>query len=154
MVDIVSPDKRSEMMASIGATNTKPEMIVRKLLHKSGFRFRLHRKGMPGSPDIVLPKWNTVIFVNGCFWHGHEECLLFRLPKTRQDFWAEKIRLNQKRDRETLDAYQNSNWRVVEIWECALKGKNRLPRDQLNAALITQVTSSTCAHGIIRGHAL
>lgn len=121
MVDIVTPDKRSQMMAGIGSKNTKPELIVRKMLHAAGFRFRLHRKDLPGKPDIVLPKHRVAIFVHGCFWHGHENCRLFRLPKSRAEFWAAKIGDNRARDERNQAQLLLDGWRVVVIWECALK---------------------------------
>lgn len=98
MVDIVSKEVRSRMMAGIKGKDTKPEILVRQLLHRNGFRFRLHQKHLPGRPDIVLKRFNAVIFVNGCFWHGHHRCHLFRLPKSRRDFWQDKIWANRERD--------------------------------------------------------
>lgn len=126
MADIVSPAKRSRMMAGIKGKNTKPEIVVRQLLHRHGFRFRLHRKDLPGRPDIVLPKYKSAIFVQGCFWHGHEDCHLFRLPKSRTEFWQEKIGGNIARDEKKRLALQEMDWRVLWIWECSLKGKTRL----------------------------
>ena len=138
MVDIVSAAKRSEMMAGIRGKNTKPEMTVRKLLHAAGFRFRLHDKQLPGKPDIVLPKWQTVIFVHGCFWHGHENCRIFRLPKSRQDFWKSKITDNTGRDKVVRRALTEAGWKIVVIWECSMKGKGRLN----SADLITALTNA------------
>ncbi len=126
MTDIVSPEKRSQMMAGIRGKNTKPEIQVRKLLHAAGFRFRLHRKDLPGKPDIILPKYKVVIFVHGCFWHGHENCHLFRLPKSRIDFWEAKISGNVKRDKHKQKQLLNDGWRVLLVRECALKGKTTL----------------------------
>lgn len=124
-MDIVNSEKRSQMMAGIKAKNTVPEMLIRKRLHSLGYRYRLHGTILPGKPDLILKKYNAVIFVNGCFWHGHD-CHLFKLPKTRTEFWQNKIEENRKRDRKVLDELLNSGWRVAIIWECALKGKNRL----------------------------
>lgn len=126
MVDIVSPEKRSLMMAGIRGKNTKPEIQVRKLLHAGGFRFRLYRKDLPGKPDIVLPKYKVVIFVHGCFWHGHENCHLFRLPKSRTEFWEAKISGNVERDKLKQAQLLNEGWRVLLVRECALKGKMAL----------------------------
>lgn len=131
MADIVVPRKRSEMMAGIRAKDTKPELVVRRLLHSLGYRFRLHRKDLPGKPDIVLPKWNTVIFVHGCFWHGHADCPLFRLPKSRTEFWAKKISANRERDAKAKHQMGNLGWKVLEIWECSSKGRTALPLENL-----------------------
>lgn len=135
MADIVSPEKRSDMMSGIRGKNTKPEIIVRRLLHRLGYRFRLHRKELPGKPDIVLPKWHTVIFVNGCYWHGHENCHLFRLPKSRTEFWTNKIGSNQSRDIRNYAALGDAGWKVIVVWECAVSKKLCLSDDQLQATL-------------------
>ena len=124
-VDIVTPDVRSRMMAGIRGKNTKPELAIRSALHCLGFRFRLHRKDLPGKPDLVFPKHNAVILVHGCFWHGHD-CHLFKWPKTRSEFWHQKISSNIARDRRHLLALADGGWRVAVIWECALKGRTRL----------------------------
>lgn len=113
------------MMAGIRAKDTRPEMMVRSGLHARGFRYRLHDKRLPGSPDMVFPGRKAVIFIHGCFWHGHG-CHLFRLPGTRQDFWKAKIEGNVKRDVAATTALVASGWRVLIIWECALKGRHRL----------------------------
>jgi len=123
MTDVVSPAKRSEMMAGIKGKNTKPEMVVRKALHAAGFRYRLHVKGLPGKPDLVFPKYRTVVFVNGCFWHKHD-CKLFKWPKTRPEFWREKILGNIERDNKNLALLKDSGWRAITIWECTIKGKS------------------------------
>ena len=123
MVDVVSPAKRSEMMSGIKGKNTKPEIIVRGALFKRGFRYLLHYKGLPGKPDLVFPKYKTVVFVNGCFWHGHD-CHLFKWPKSNPEFWKKKITGNQKRDRKNEKLLTDQGWRVNTIWECALKGKS------------------------------
>lgn len=111
------------MMAGIRGKDTKPEVFVRRSLHAAGYRFRLHSKVLPGRPDIVLPRYRTVIFVNGCFWHGHEHCRLFRLPKSRQEFWQGKIASNKTRDALKTLELQKAGWKVITIWECALKGR-------------------------------
>jgi DNA mismatch endonuclease (patch repair protein) len=121
------------MMSGIRGKDTNPEIVVRKLLHSRGFRFRLHRKDLPGHPDIVLPKFGAAILVHGCFWHGHADCHLFRSPRSRTEFWAEKIASNRARDQKNLFRLHASGWRTLEIWECALKGKLRLsPEDLLD----------------------
>ena len=154
MVDVVSPEKRSEMMAGIRATNTKPEILVRKILHRSGFRFSLQRKDLPGKPYIVLPKWNVVIFVHGCFWHGHENCPIFRLPRSRAEFWSEKIETNRARDSHARLRYLDTHWRVIEIWECAAKGRSKLATDALAARLANAIKLGTEKVFSIRGYTL
>lgn len=125
MADIVDQATRSRMMAAIKGTNTKPEILVRRALHAAGFRFRLHLKNLPGKPDIVLPKYRAVIFVHGCFWHGHD-CKNFRLPKTRRAFWRKKILGNRKRDDKAQELLKSSGWRVATVWECAVsRGASR-----------------------------
>jgi DNA mismatch endonuclease (patch repair protein) len=113
-----APMGRSEMMSRIGARDTAPEMAIRKTLHRAGYRFSLHRKDLPGRPDLVLPKHRTVIFVHGCFWHGHEGCRDFRIPKTNVAFWREKIGRNVERDREAIVKLVSLGWRVLVVWEC------------------------------------
>ena len=108
-------------MAAIKSKNTKPEIAVRKLLHSLGYRFRLHRKDLPGSPDIVLPKYKTVIFVHGCFWHRHKGCKYKTTPKTRKEFWENKFNENIKRDKNNFKELKKLNWKVLVIWECQLK---------------------------------
>ncbi len=125
MADIVAPDVRSRMMAGIRNKDTKPEMAIRKGLHGLGFRFLLHDKRFPGKPDLVFPKWRTAIFVNGCFWHGHD-CHLFKWPASREQFWRDKIARNQENDARAFAALREAGWRVALVWECALKGKTRL----------------------------
>lgn len=126
MVDIVSPKTRSRMMSGIKGKDTKPEIIIRKELHARGYRYKLHDKKLVGRPDLVLPKYMAVIFINGCFWHGHD-CHLFKWPKSRQDFWHKKISSNQKRDLETRLAFSHTDWRQLIVWECAIKGKHKIP---------------------------
>jgi len=130
-MDIVSPEKRSRMMSGIKGKNTKPELTVRKELFRRGFRYRLHGKKLPGKPDLVLPKYKTVILVNGCFWHGHN-CKLFKWPKSNQAFWKEKINGTIERDRRNLEQFANLNWRVLTVWECDLKNKNN---NEINAVI-------------------
>lgn len=123
-MDIVSPAERSQIMAGIKDRNTKPEVFLRRLLYRAGFRFRLHRKDLPGRPDIVLPKYKTAIFINGCFWHGHKDCKHFRWPKSRTDFWKSKIESNVERDKRNLELLVQSGWNIVVVWECELPPKN------------------------------
>lgn len=124
-MDSVSPERRSEIMGRVSNKNTRPEVAVRSLLHRMGYRFRLHRKDLPGKPDIVLPKWKTAVFVHGCFWHGHD-CRRGAAPSSNVEFWAEKIRKNQKRDRISESRLRESGWDVMVIWECELKGVDAL----------------------------
>lgn len=130
MTDIVTPEKRSQMMSGIRGKNTKPELIIRKGLHALGFRYRLHDSKLPGRPDLVFPMYHAVILVNGCFWHGHG-CYLFKWPKSRQEFWKEKINGNMERDQRNIVALKKAGWRVLIIWECALRGKLKLPVEQV-----------------------
>jgi len=126
MADIVSKAVRSRMMAGIRGKNTRPELIIRSALHRMGFRFRLHSKKLPGRPDLSLPRYHSVIFVHGCFWHGHN-CHLFRWPATRTGFWRKKIGRNRFVDRRAIRKLQADGWRVLAIWECALRGRKKLP---------------------------
>ena len=119
-------EQRSRNMSAIKSKNTKPEIKVRKVLHSMGYRFRLHSKDLPGSPDIVLPKYKTVIFVHGCFWHRHENCKYASTPKTRKEFWNKKFTENKKRDSEIQEKIKNLNWRSVVIWECETKNIDNL----------------------------
>ena len=119
-------DQRSRNMSAIKSKNTKPEIAVRKMLHALGYRFRLHRKDLPGSPDIVLPKYKTVIFVHGCFWHRHENCKFASTPKTRKEFWENKFNENMKRDKNNFKELKKLNWNLLVIWECETKNINLL----------------------------
>lgn len=130
MVDVVDRKTRSRMMSGIRGKNTKPELIIRKGLHARGFRFRLHDKHLPGKPDLVLPKYSAVIFVHGCFWHGHD-CHLFKWPKSRREFWRNKITCNKAKDAESYSCLKKEGWYILTIWECALKGRTRRPLEQV-----------------------
>ena len=123
MADVVTPAVRSRMMSGIKAKNTHPELIVRKFLHAKGLRFRLHVKNLPGKPDIVLPKYKTVVFVHGCFWHHHAGCKYAAKPNTRSDFWEKKLSDNVARDQYQMAALQGLGWRVIVVWECELLHK-------------------------------
>ena len=120
-MDTVSKEKRSNMMAGIRSSNTKPEIIIRKVLHLSGFRFRLHKKIEGIRPDIVLPKWNTCIFVHGCYWHRHEGCRLASIPKSNVAFWREKFDQNVARDLRNINQLEAVGWKVGVIWECTTR---------------------------------
>ncbi|MCX2452625.1 DNA mismatch endonuclease Vsr [Pedobacter sp. PLR] len=121
MTDVHSKGIRSYNMSQIKGKDTKPELLVRKFLHKQGFRYRLHVKDLPGKPDIVLPKYKTVIFVNGCFWHGHEHCRYYVIPKTRTEWWLDKINRNVAKDKIVREEILALGWNVINIWECQLK---------------------------------
>lgn len=121
MTDIVDSQTRSRMMAGIRGKDTKPELALRRSLHALGFRYRLHAKGVPGKPDIVMPKYQAVIFVHGCFWHRHEGCRYATVPSTRPEFWSAKFDANVARDAAVRSALLAAGWRVATVWECALR---------------------------------
>ncbi len=123
MADVHSKETRSYNMSRIKSKDTKPEIIVRKFLFSHGFRFRLHDKKLPGKPDIVLPKYHAAIFIHGCFWHGHENCKYFVVPKTRTEWWMNKILINRNNDIKSVDLLQKMGWKVLVLWECELKGE-------------------------------
>ena len=121
-MDVLAGSRRSALMRKVRSKNTKPELEVRRLLHKMGFRFRLHRKDLPGSPDLLLPKWHTAVFVHGCFWHGCIRCDKgLRKSKTNPEFWEQKINSNVERDLRTTTQLSEMGWKVVTVWECELK---------------------------------
>lgn len=121
MADVHSKEIRSYNMSRIKGKNTKPEILVRKHLYSNGFRYRLNVKKLPGTPDIVLKKYRTVIFINGCFWHGHKGCKYFVIPKTKKEWWTDKIRKTQERDLKHQSKLKMIGWNIVVIWECQLK---------------------------------
>ncbi len=135
-MDGLSPERRSEIMRRIGRRDTPPEIAVRKCLHRLGFRFRLHLKNLPGTPDIVLKRWRTVVFVHGCFWHGCPDCYRgARVPKSNVEFWRTKVERNQARDRRVADELRAGGWNVLTVWECQTTDQDRL------AALLSEWTS-------------
>lgn len=123
MADVMTPEQRSRCMAAIKGKDTKPEMLVRRFLFSKGLRYRVNNRKLPSSPDIVLKKYNTVIFIDGCFWHGHEGCKYYRLPKSNTDFWRHKIAMNYARDYANNIDLQLAGWHVIRIWECEVKTK-------------------------------
>lgn len=123
MADVHTAAVRSYNMSRIRAKNTKPEMVVRKALFAAGFRFRLHEKSLPGKPDIVLKKYKTVIMIHGCFWHGHNNCKYYVVPKTRTEWWVEKINRNKAVDKNNIKALRKLGWNVKVVYECELKSK-------------------------------
>lgn len=120
-MDRHTKDQRSFNMSRIKSVNTTPEILLRKKLFAQGFRYRKNVKTLPGKPDIVLKKYMTVIFVNGCFWHGHNDCKYYVIPKTRTDFWVEKINRNIERDKKNIEKLKSAGWKVIIVWECDLK---------------------------------
>lgn len=137
MTDIVDRATRSRMMSGIRGKDTQPEMVVRRALYARGLRFRLHDRSLPGRPDIVIKKHRVAIFVNGCFWHGHQGCRYFRLPATNPEFWDGKIAGNRARDARKVHALREAGWRVAVVWECAI----RQGRPELIADLAKFITS-------------
>lgn len=125
-MDVHTPERRSFNMSRIRSVDTQPEMTLRRALHSRGLRYRLHARDLPGTPDIVLPRRHAAIQVQGCFWHGHD-CPMFRLPSTRPDFWRAKIDRNVARDQRSSELLAKLGWRLLTVWECALKGRARLP---------------------------
>lgn len=130
MVDVLTPEQRQLNMSRIRGRDTKPEMLVRRGLHACGFRYRLQDRKLPGRPDLIFPRYRAVIFVHGCFWHGHD-CPLFKLPETRRDFWDAKISSNRTRDKRAEETLLERGWRVATVWECSLKGINKLGGDEV-----------------------
>ena len=122
-MDTLSKEKRSWNMSRIKSRDTEPELIVRSILHRAGFRFRLHRKDLPGKPDIVLPKYKTVVFVHGCFWHRHQGCSFAYMPKSKKVFWRKKFSKNKERDKHHCQALASLGWKVIVVWECEVKDK-------------------------------
>ena len=135
MADVYDKDKRSEIMSNIRSKDTKPEILLRKALFARGFRYRLYVKDLAGKPDIVLPKYKTVIFIHGCFWHNHDGCKYAYRPKTNREFWEKKILGNKERDERVRASLISDGWRVITIWECEIKTKEKLSR------VTTQITS-------------
>src|SRR5690606_10217746 len=130
LADVVSAEKRSQMMSGIRGKDTTPEMIIRKGLHARGFRYRLHDRKLPGKPDLVFPAYKAVIFIHGCFWHVHD-CHLFKWPSSRPEFWKQKLTGNIEKDQENFAALERDGWRILTVWECALKGRTKLPVDAI-----------------------
>lgn len=140
MTDVVDKKTRSRMMSGIRGKNTRPEVIIRKALFAKGYRYRLHDGKLPGKPDLVLRRYNTVIFIHGCFWHGHN-CHLFKWPKTRPAFWKKKINRNRDKDQEVTTQLKKAGWKIITIWECAIKGKGRVPLDRIIQRIINALVT-------------
>lgn len=124
MADVHTAAQRSYNMGRIRGKDTKPEMLVRSFLHRNGYRYRLHVNNLPGKPDIVLPRYRTVIFIHGCFWHAHKNCRYFKLPQTRREWWEEKLNRNIENDRKAVRNLKTDGWKIITIWECSLKPAN------------------------------
>ena len=146
MVDVVSPESRSRMMSGIRGKDTKPEMIVRKALFAAGYRFRLHRRDLPGAPDVVMPGRKIAIFIHGCFWHRHAKCKYAKLPSTRPAFWQEKLARNVERDQNAIDSLMLSGWRVLTVWECSTRNVEALHK--LREALVKWIESADVSGAI------
>ncbi len=125
-MDVFSREKRSQIMSRVSGKNTKPELVVRSLLHNMGYRFRLHRNDLPGKPDITLPKYKKIIFVHGCFWHGHIDCPRAKRPTTNKKFWNEKLNKNIERDKITVNNLKALGWDVLTVWTCEVKDTEKL----------------------------
>lgn len=142
MPDVLTREQRRLNMSRIRGKDTRPELMLRRGLHARGFRYRIHDRRLPGSPDLVFPQHLAVIFVHGCFWHGHD-CPAFRMPATRPEFWAEKIAANRARDARDVASLRAAGWRVLVVWECSLKGPRRLERDAVLARAAEFVRAGT-----------
>lgn len=128
MSDVFTPQKRSEVMSRVRGRDTKPELAVRSAVHRMGYRFRLHRRDLPGSPDLVLPRHRKIVFVHGCFWHGHKGCKRSGRPASNADFWSQKLSKNVQRDLREIRALRQAGWRVLIVWECQTKDLPALER--------------------------
>ena len=140
MVDVLTPEQRRLNMSRIQGKNTKPDKLLRSAIHARGLRYRLHVKDLPGRPDMVFSKYRVALFIHGCFWHGHN-CSLFRIPETRREFWENKINGNRTRDLNAANLLQKAGWRVLTVWECALRGRYRLAVNTLLDNLCQSITS-------------
>lgn len=158
MVDVVDAATRSRMMAGIQGKNTSPELLIRKALHARGFRFRVHAKHLPGKPDLLLPKYKAAVFIHGCFWHGHA-CRYFKVPQTRPEFWLDKIRKNQARDSHQEETLMTMGWRVLIVWECAVRVMRKEKSSQLvdliaawlvNKSVYSQIDESAVSFGCLK----
>ena len=150
VADITDPKTRSRMMSQIKSKDTKPELAIRKRLYAMGYRYRLHVKRLPGKPDIVFPGRKALVFVNGCFWHYHD-CHLFKMPATRREWWRAKLEGNRRRDELNQTTLLAAGWRVMVVWECAWRKKNRETEYDQITANIARWLESTASTGLIRG---
>lgn len=151
-MDILTPVQRHKVMSSIRSKNTVPEKQVRSALHRAGFRFRICDRRYPGRPDLVLPRYYAVIFINGCFWHAHDNCRFFKVPKSNREFWENKFHRNRERDSAVLKHYQDECWRVCVIWECSIRGKKSRDRiERVTSQVIGWLEESADPYLEIRG---
>lgn len=139
MTDTLTQEQRSWNMSRVTGKNTRPEIHLRSILHKKGFRFRLHDKKLPGKPDVVLPKYRTVIFVNGCFWHRHQKCQYARTPDSRQDFWLKKFERTVQRDHKNQKMLIELGWRVLVVWECEMKKDSAAVVSNISSQLLERI---------------
>ena len=155
MTDVLTREQRHRNMSRIRGRDTKPEMLVRRGLHAYGFRYRLQVRELPGRPDLTFPRYRAVIFVHGCFWHGHD-CPMFTLPSTRREFWETKIAGNRARDERAVASLLESGWRIANVWECSLRGPARLPAgdviNQCRSFLLSEEVTLIHIHGVARTH--
>jgi DNA mismatch endonuclease (patch repair protein) len=140
-MDTVDKKTRSRIMASVGQRNTGPEMQLRRVLHRMGLRYRLHDRSLPGSPDLVFPRFRAVVFVHGCFWHVHEGCKFATKPASRKKFWSDKFQANRNRDKRNYDALVASSWRVLVVWQCAIKAMRNNGIEDLGTAVVNWLKS-------------
>lgn len=150
MADFLTPKERSDLMSKIRSKDTTPEIFIRKLLFKKGYRYRVHYSKLPGNPDLAFPKYHAVIFVHGCFWHGHN-CHIFSLPKSKFKFWKEKITKNQKRDAQAYEKLSGLGWRICTIWECAITGKSKLSSKEIEKKAVEFLGNSNITFLEIKG---
>ncbi len=139
-IDRYPPEKRSEIMSQIRGKNTTPELVIRKYLFSRGFRYRVNDDRYPGKPDMVLPKYGTVIFIHGCFWHSHENCKASKLPETRKEFWKKKISDNMERDQRNIQELERQGWNIIVVWECEIK--NKVKREKRLRKLVDEIVSN------------
>lgn len=147
MADVLTHEQRQKCMSAVKSGNTKPEVLLRSILHKSGLRFRLHDKKLPGKPDLVFPRYQSVIFVHGCYWHLHR-CYKSTIPKTNREFWKNKLTTNKERDARNIKTLNEMGWRVMIVWECALKGKSSFPIDKVSSVIKSWLLSSEAFYEI------
>lgn len=150
MPDVLTPDQRKRNMSRIRGRNTKPEMIIRRGLHAQGLRYRLNTPKLPGRPDIIFSRHRAVIFVHGCFWHGHN-CPMFKVPETRRQFWVDKITSNRNRDARVTSSLLQMGWRIATIWECSIRGPHKLCDQDILATIQTFLASKSTTLADISG---